>query len=228
MKIVISIGLCLSLFNHTAQASLKDTVQQGMNRFPQISECLHKESAGRSVWRNTNQISSDRIFIENDMIHIDLSVQLRYQHYFSPDELALAMELIEETRSHIEQFYATQGLRLHLTFYHAPYDSTSLAGHPQPPERSHVVYIRRNTGEHMKSLYWGVNFSWSNTERAAIYTHEVSHLLGLKDEYRTALAERIGEEDNIMNNWDAEYARFYPHQIDTLIAPLCNPKSLPH
>lgn len=213
-KLFSLLVVCLGAY-HVALADVSSEQNKHL-----IENCI-AQPAVISAWRVSSNSSSDRVFVSEGKIYIELGVQLRYQHYFSSEEFTQAVQLMEGAREEIEKYYASQGVYLQLTFDHARYDATSRAGHPQPQNRDHVVYIRRETGEHMKSVYWGVNFSWSQKDRGAILSHEVAHLMGLKDEYETRLAERIGEEDNIMNNWDAPGARFYPHQIAQLIAPIC-------
>jgi len=186
-----------------------------------VSACLEKSDEGQFVARRKNQQATDYVGVEGGKIIIKAGLQLRYQHYFFNEELVEAMQLIEQVRPHIEAIFLQHGLELQLTFYHAPYDLTSMNPHPTPPDNAYVVYIRRDNGDHIHSLFWGVNFTWKSRMRGLIYTHEFSHKLGLKDEYDTALADRIGEEDNIMRNWDAEGAKFYPHQIKRILSPLC-------
>ena len=185
-------------------------------------DCLERSEEGVFYARNLNQKATDYVGVRQGRIVIRAELQLRYQHYFTDEEIAEAIMLIEGVRPHIEEFYARQGLALELTFHHTPYDSSSRTPHPSPPGNAYVVYIRRNTGEHMTSMYWGVNPDWEADARGSIYTHEFSHKLNLKDEYDTLLADRIGEKDNIMRDWNADNARFYPHQIRSLVSPLCD------
>lgn len=217
--------VCLFFINLNTIAFSKDYSDPDIAIMDMIQSCLTNQNENQFFARFKNQESTDYVGIENGLITIKAAVQLRYQHYYSNKELSLAQELIEEARESIEDFYRKYNLNLQLTFHHAPFDSLSMSPHPMPPKQSYVVYIRKNTGEHMKSVYWGVNFDWPAKPRAMIYTHEFSHKLGLKDEYPSRLSTRQGEPDNIMNNWDAKGARFYPHQIKQIISPLCENKN---
>lgn len=186
-----------------------------------ISACLERSDEGRFYARKKNQETTDYVGVENGRIVVKAGLQLRYQHYFSQAELVEARRLIDQVRPYIEKIYARNGIELRLTLHHAPYDPAAVNPHPAPPGNAYVVYVRRDTGDHMNSVFWGVNSSWDSTMRGSIYAHEFAHKLNLKDEYDTLLAERIGEADNIMRNWKAAGARFYPHQIRTIISPLC-------
>ena len=187
-----------------------------------ISACLDSSDEGRFIPRKKNQKATDYVGVEDGRIVIKAELQLRYQHYFTQQELTEAIRLVDQVRPYVERIYARNGIDLRLTLYHAPYDPVAMNPHPTPPGNAYVVYVRRDTGDHMNSLFWGVNADWDAKSRGSIYAHEFAHKLDLKDEYDTLLAERIGEADNIMRDWKAAGAKFYPHQIKTMISPLCS------
>jgi hypothetical protein len=163
---------------------------------------------------------------------IGINVQLRYAAYFSVDELAEARQIMERVKTWIADYYHHYGLHLNIHFEHAAYNPRASNPHPMPEKPSHVVYIRRDTGSHMKKTYWGVNREWDDDARARIITHEFSHLLNLKDEYLTLMgAQSIKEEahfedDSLMKNVDHPHPRLYLRHIQQIVAPLCQPSGV--
>ncbi|MCB0341136.1 MAG: hypothetical protein H6626_05175 [Pseudobdellovibrionaceae bacterium] len=158
---------------------------------------------------------------------IRATVQLRYSHYFSAEELEEARGIMEQTRQWIQDYYAPYGFDLQITFDHAYFDGSSRNSYNTPKKDSFVVYIRRNTGYHMKSVYWGVNRDFDFVERAVLITHEFSHLLGLKDEYQSAIGAASPEEeasyenDSLMKNTDHPQPKLYPRHMKTILRPIC-------
>ncbi|MCB0392807.1 MAG: hypothetical protein KDD58_16070, partial [Bdellovibrionales bacterium] len=71
------------LLGHAVLADIDQIAHENKTKFAQIQECINKVNKGSEVWRNSNQMSSDLVYSLNDLIHIDLQVQLRYQHYFT-------------------------------------------------------------------------------------------------------------------------------------------------
>lgn len=186
-----------------------------------VNRCLESVENGHGVLRYTNRESSDYIFKDNDEIHIKIKIQLRYQLSFTDEEFTQAKILIEEAKNFIREFYAQHHLNVEIKLEHAKFYRNSMNPYPRPTDNAHIVYIRKEMGDAMSVLTWGVNFQWDPIMRGQIYAHEFSHLLGLQDEYDTPRATRIGEIDNIMRNWDAPKPKLYPHQIKQIISPLC-------
>jgi hypothetical protein len=211
VKIILSAILCyFSIGGIHANTSINEA-----------KSCL--EGLENTDWtrRFSKNQSSDFIRVNDGRAQIKIQIQLRYQSYFSEAELQEATLLLENSKEVIKRFYQQYFIDLDIDFEHAYYDFTQRSPHPTPNRDKHIIYIKRDMDEYMNLMYWGVNRHWSPEMRGKIYTHEFSHLLGLKDEYDTTLATRIGEPDNIMRNYDANPGRFYPHQIKELLAPIC-------
>lgn len=188
-----------------------------------IEECINNAPQEQWVSRRLDRGKpTDYLYVKNGNVTLRIDIQLRYQHYFSDEEFLEATGIVEEAKKVIISFYKKYNINLIINFDHQKYNFSSRTAHPMPKTGEHVVYIRKNTGDAMKETYWGINYSWSTQDRGMIYAHELSHLFGLKDEYETTLADRIGEEDNIMREWSHPNARFYPHQIQEILSPLCH------
>ena len=187
-----------------------------------VESCL-REAASVSVerWpRYGNGKATDYLSVDHGVLRIAVNLQFRYQHYFSDSEFEQAVKAVEASTLHIEHFYADHGIDLELGLYHARYNAQARNPHPHPGSGTHVIYMRKNTGDHMKSIYWGVNYDWSARKRGQIYTHEFLHLVGLADEYRSDQTSQAAE-DNIMNNWWHPSARLYPNQLQQIYSPVC-------
>lgn len=151
--------------------------------------------------------------VDKGFPRVDVDVDLRYWPGMTDRELAQAEAVMDESRKAIRRFYAAHGILVEPVFHHVRDE--------KPAGRNHyVVYLARHL-EGMSSMNWGVNASWAPRERAMIHTHEFGHVLGLKDEYETLMAERIGEPDNIMRAWNAPNGRLYLRQIKTIVSRLC-------
>lgn len=193
-----------------------------------IQECVNRVGPNVEAFRRggVGAYESDYVRIVNGVPQIDATVDLRYPFaYMSKSEIDSSIEIMEVSKAEIIQFYAKNGIKLNLTFNH------QTEANPWSPRDNFVVNLRRNMGDTMKSTFWGINAHWDNTMRGQIHGHEFSHLLSLEDEYESpnvakrlppGVEPRIGEDDNIMAHWDAEEARFYPHQIKQLLGPICS------
>lgn len=163
---------------------------------------------------------------------VRIGIQLRYAAYFKPDELREARQILEQAKTWIMDYYKSYGLLLDIHLEHAAFDRFASNPHPMPQKHSHVVYIRRHTGSHMKKSYWGVNRDWENDTRARIIAHEFSHLLQLKDEYLTALGAQSREEaasyedDSLMKNVDHPHPRLYLRHVKKIVSPLCQTRDM--
>lgn len=151
--------------------------------------------------------------VEKGFPRVDADVDLRYWPGMTDQELAQAELLMDESRKAIRRFYANYGLIVEPVFHHVRDEKPAGKNH-------YVVYLARHL-EGMSAMNWGVNASWPARERGMIHTHEFGHVLGLKDEYETLMAERLGEPDNIMRTWNAPDGRLYLRQIKTILARLC-------
>lgn len=158
---------------------------------------------------------------------VEINVQLRYPSNLSHAESIEAEQIFEEVKQWITQYYKNYGLKLNIHFEHAHFNRALSNPHPTPQEQSFVVYIRRNTGHHMKEIYWGLNRDWDFYERAKIIAHEFSHLLLLKDEYFTAIGAQTPQEeasyqnDSLMKNVDHPNPKLYLRHFKQILSPLC-------
>lgn len=160
---------------------------------------------------------------------IGINIQLRYAAYFSDQELEQAEKILEQVKTWITRYYKAYGLHMDIHLEHAHFNRASSNPHPMPQTHGHVIYIRRDTGHHMKKTYWGINRDWDFEQRARLIAHEFSHLLQLKDEYLTTIGaqsrqEEAGyEDDSLMKNAGHPEPKLYLRHIQQILSPLCRP-----
>lgn len=159
-----------------------------------------------------------------DSWSVDLRIHFRIESFVGEERLALIPLVpvrVREALDLTEQFYARYGIDLQIE---ATFDLTG-AFQPEPvPEDAHLVFIRPFRGDTMNSLRWGLNPNWEIQDLAKIYSHELTHLFGILDEYEKPHGinqAELGEEDSFMRNWDHPEARMYPRHIEQIFEPLC-------
>ena len=224
--LLLAMALCLFSTKPYADMERHADIQQF------LQEC--RQEADTPFIKSSSQSDYYTVGKTDGLYHVKTDIQLRYPSYFTSEEFTRASLILEEIRRWIQEYYKTYGLYLDIRFEHAPFDRASNNPHPTPAEQSFVVYIRRNTGSHMKELFWGVNPDWDINDYAKVIAHEFSHLLSLKDEYlvasgaQTQEEEASYEEDSLMKNTDSPNPKLYLRHIKKILAPLCNEIPVAH
>ena len=194
-----------------------------------LNECSSKLKAQnqdkRTVFAEKNPKGTRTFYlVDHEKFYINMFIHFRAESFVGTERAHLIpsiQPLVTEALDLSEQFYRKHGL--HLTI-HPTFDESQLYMPPPVPEISKLVYIRpfRNA---MNSLRWGLNPSWDAEQRSKIYTHEMTHFFGLKDEYYKEsgiyVTDELGEEDSFMRNWDHPNARMYVSQVKEILQYLC-------
>ncbi len=178
-----------------------------------VDACAKSAAPGATVRAAPNAPESYFLSTIDGVPTIKLDADLRWSGATTEREMAAAKEVLAASIRAVQRFYARYGIRVQPTFHYQ-------RGQEAAGKDHFVIYLSPYV-KVMSPMNWGVNAGWSDQDRAMVHTHEFSHLLGLKDEYETLMAVRIGEPDNIMRKWNAENGRLYLRQIRDILAPLC-------
>ncbi|MDC1173895.1 hypothetical protein OAT67_00755 [Bacteriovoracaceae bacterium] len=134
-----------------------------------------------------------------------------------------AFRVLEDTKKCIVNFYAKSGIKLDLTFYYE-------TGPRDKQVCDHFVNLHTRTNR-ADSGNWATegaaNPNMSNSNRCALYLHELGHKLNLPDTYPDpACPDReiispIGDIMRVGSYGQVEDSKLYPYAIKEMLGDIC-------